>query len=119
MTVSRKSCHMESESTINWFQVLIIACIESRDRGKCSILKKYINPKLLLSLIYLNKCILLALGMLCLMYLPLLSIHKAKLISNIVRDAYYATTSRYFFSNSLFRILKCARAITAVHHLLY
>ena len=41
----------------NFFLVLIIACLDISYIGASSILEWYFNPKLFLSLIYLNKCI--------------------------------------------------------------
>ena len=51
----------------------------------------------------------------CLVSLPFLSIHTSGLQSNILRGACSGITSGYLFKNSLFRIMKCARAIPEVH----
>ena len=57
--------------------------------------------------------------MVCLVSFPCFYMHIADLISNIMRGAWSGTTSVYLFRNSLFRILKCARSITAVCAALY
>ena len=46
---------------------------------------------------FLTKFILLEMCLLCLLYLPLLDIHKSDLLSNIMRDDYYGTTSGSLF----------------------
>ena len=68
---------------------------------------------------FITKLIILEIFPVCLMSLPLLAIQVADLPSNIIRDACYGTISVSFFRNSLFSILKFARAITVVHAALY
>ena len=73
----------------------------------------------LLSSTFLTNCILLEMCLVCLVFFPCLDMHIADLISNIIRGAWSGTTSVYLFRNSLFRILKCARSITALRAALY
>ena len=55
----------------------------------------------------------------CLVLLPLLSMHIADSISNTIRGAYYGPTYGSLFNNSLFIVLELAILITAVHTALY
>ena len=56
MTLSGQSFQMESESIINCFSDLMIVCLKSPYICALSLLAYYVNPKLLLSLMYLNTC---------------------------------------------------------------
>ena len=56
LTVSGKSYQLESEKGINWFLVLILACLNSSDTGASFILVYYFNTSLSLPLMYLNRC---------------------------------------------------------------
>ena len=57
--------------------------------------------------------------MVCLVSLPFLATHIAYLLSKIIKGASYGTMSGYLFNNSLINVLKCAKAIPAVHDVLY
>ena len=56
LLVYGQSCHLQSENTIHFLPVLIIAFLHRSDKGLSSILEYYFNLKLLLSQIYHNKC---------------------------------------------------------------
>ena len=71
------------------------------------------------SLPFLKKCILLVQCLVCLVSLPFLAMQKPDLLYNIIRVACSGTKSVSLFNNSLFVILKCARAIPEVHAALY
>ena len=62
---------------------------------------------------------LLAMHFVCLVYLTFLTIQRAYLLSNIIRGDSYGNIYGYFFNNSQIIILKCAKAISAVHWALY
>ena len=64
---------------------------------------------------FLTKCILLEICIVCLVSLPLLAVHIADFIFNIMIDDYSGTKSGSVLNNSLFSILKCSRAINPVH----
>ena len=66
-----------------------------------------------------TKCILLEMCLVCLVYLPFLSIHIADLLFNIMRGACYETTYVSLFKKSSFITLICDRAIPALHAALY
>ena len=66
-----------------------------------------------------SKWILLEMFLLCLVSLPLFTIHTYHLLCNIIRGACSGTTSVSLFSMSLCSILKCARDIPTVHDKLY
>ena len=59
-----------------------------------------LNTKFLLSLIYLNKWILLEILLEFLVLLPLLSIHTDDLIYNLIRGDFYGTAFGYLLWNS-------------------
>ena len=64
---------------------------------------------------FVTKCILLEMYMVWFLFLPLLSIHIADLLSNIIRVACSGTTSVSLFNNSLFSIMECDRSIPILH----
>ena len=66
-----------------------------------------------------TKCIPLEICLVCLVYLPLISMHRADLPFNIMRCSCYGTTYGSMFNNSILGILKCSRSITVVHAALY
>ena len=68
---------------------------------------------------FITKFILLEMCLVCFVSLSLSAIHIDDLPSNIIRGACYGTTSGFFFKNSLFSILECARDIPAVCASLY
>ena len=55
----------------------------------------------------------------CLVFLPFLSMQISDLLSNIMRVDCYGTTAGSLFDNSLFSILKFDIAIPAVHAVFY
>ena len=55
----------------------------------------------------------------CLVFLPLLAIHIADLLSKTTRGSYSGTISGSLFKKSWINILKCAKAIPAVHASFY
>ena len=71
------------------------------------------------SLPFLTNCILMEMCLLCLVYLPLFSIHTAYLLSNIIRRDCSVTTYVSLLNNSLFIILDYGGAVPAVHTILY
>ena len=75
--------------------------------------------KILQFLPSLKKCTLLSMCLVCLVYLPLLAINTADLLSNIIRRASYGTISVSLSKNSLINILKCGKSITAVNDAVY
>ena len=68
---------------------------------------------------YGEKCNLLAICMLCLVSLPVLAMHIEDLPSKTIKGASYGNMSGSYFSNSRINILKCAKAIPAMHAALY
>ena len=64
---------------------------------------------------FLTKLILLEICLVCLVSLPLLVIHISDLLSKTIIGASSGTMSVYLFNHSLINILKCAKAIPAVH----
>ena len=68
---------------------------------------------------FLTKCTLLEIWIVCLVYLPSLSIHTSDLLSSIIRRGFYGTIYGSLLKNSQSNILKCAKAIPAVHTELY
>ena len=71
------------------------------------------------SLTFFTECILLEMFMVCLVSLPLFAIHTSDLISNIIRSDCFGTTFGSFFINLLFNLMKCDRAIPAMHDALH
>ena len=57
LPVSGQSCQLESEKAIKWFLVLILACLNRLVTGGSFRSAYYFRPTVLLSLMYLNKCI--------------------------------------------------------------
>ena len=53
------------------------------------------------------------------MSLPLLAIHTAHLLSNIMKYDCYGNEPGTLYRNSLFSILKCTRSIPEVHAAVY
>ena len=111
--------NMELENTINSPSVLMLVYLKRSYVGVSSIFKYFIQNKCLFYLIYLNKCNILPICMVCLIYLLLLSIHTADLLSNITRCDCSGTTSGSLSRNSLFSILKCPISISEVHDTVY
>ena len=68
---------------------------------------------------FLTKEIILEMFLVCLVVLPFLVIHTSDLLYNIITFSCYVTTCGSLSISSLFIILKCDIAITAVHALLY
>ena len=69
---------------------------------------------------FLTKFILLAMCLVCLVSLPLLAMHIADLLFKTMKGDSSVTMSRSFFKkNSWIIILKCDKAIPAVHAALY
>ena len=68
---------------------------------------------------FLTKLILLEMYLVCFVFLPLFAIHSDDFISNIIRGACFGTTYGSLFITSFFRMMKCAKAITAVNPALY
>ena len=68
---------------------------------------------------FLTNWILLKMFLVCLVSFSFLAVHIADFIFSIMRGGYYGTTSGSLFKNSLFNILKYARAITKVHAAFY
>ena len=56
LPVSGKSCQLESEEAIKWFLVLILACLKRSFTGTSFKSAYYFRPKVLLSLMHINKC---------------------------------------------------------------
>ena len=85
-------------------------------------LQTYLTPHCLvkISLFTISyKLVLMEMCLVCLMSLPFLNTQIADLLSNITTGACYGITAISLFNNSLFIILKFARAIPAVHDALY
>ena len=68
---------------------------------------------------FLKKCIILAICLVCLVSLPFLAMHMADFLSKTNKGASLGTMSGSSFNNLLTYILKCAKAIPAVHATLY
>ena len=64
---------------------------------------------------FLAKLVILEICLVCLVSLPFLSIHTADLPSNLTRGASSANIYGFLFKNLLINILKCDKAIPAVH----
>ena len=58
-------------------------------------------------------------SLVCLLSLPFLAMHIAGLPSKTIKGASYGTMSGSLFNNARINILKCAKAIPAVHAALY
>ena len=69
--------------------------------------------------LFLTKLILLAMCLVCLVSLPFLAMHIADLLSKTIKGASFGTIFGSSFKNSWTKILKCAKAIPAVHAALY
>ena len=93
------------EYTNLWFNLSSLTClvpmfVSCRPPSYHTVLCKfYYSP-------FLSKCVHLAIRLIFLVSLPLLAIHIADLLSNIIRGACYGTTYGSFLNNPLFRILK-------------
>ena len=68
---------------------------------------------------FLTKFVILEIYLVYLVSLKFLSIHISYFIYNIMKGACYGTTYVSLFKNPLFSILKCDKAIPAVHAYLY
>ena len=68
---------------------------------------------------FLTKCIILAICLMSLVSLPILAIHTAEFLTNIIRGASSGNLSGLLFRNSWINNLKCDIAIPAVHAALY
>ena len=68
---------------------------------------------------FLTNFTLLTICLVCLVSLPILAIHIANLISNIIIRASSETLSGSLFKNSWINIMKCAKSIPVLHAELY
>ena len=64
---------------------------------------------------FITKCTIISMCLVCLLSLPILAIHTADFLSNIVRVDYSVTIYVSLFKNSRLNILKCAKVISAAH----